>query len=534
MKVTKPILKNISQIDRRTFLLFIVLSNLIVYVSIIFLFPGFFTDDYIIFSIINKNSNNLISTNPKDIFYLFSRPVSYFSFWLDYHLWYTNAYGMKFFSLFLHIACIYFLFATIENYLFIFFGRVNYYYLTASILLFSIHIDVLFWIQWITNRTELLSTLFYILALFNLSHFLLKNKKVSIILFILFYLLSALSKQQGLHLPFAILFLNYFLKGKYTSSTFRAINYASIIGCIIFLILSLINYIVHLSNQDFVTIIWKKPFTIVGIVLQTIFPLFAQNIYNFFVLNKVYAAVLLLVFLVTFAYFAFRSHLFKLLPGIVGFLIIISFPRLFSDGGQRINTIFLFWMIVGLNMGIMLIRQNLLKSIIVVGLLVIYSFAFITKAKLDVKITEKQDKVAIELNEILTKENVSSVILVSEFQKVFPYQIYYLRNHSFGRIETDVFLPVGASLAFNYYDEKRFLIPNLRVDIKNNVYFFESLNPLVFIDVDKVNPLYEKLVFSDIKMHPAGRGFESFTLELPYQYHALTKIYYNGEKWSIL
>jgi len=272
----------------------------------------------------------------------------------------------------------------------------------------------------------------------------------------------------------------------------------------------------------------------VGIVLQTIFPLFAQNIYNFFVLNKVYAAVLLLVFLVTFAYFAFRSHLFKLLPGIVGFLIIISFPRLFSDGGQRINTIFLFWMIVGLNMGIMLIRQNLLKSIIVVGLLVIYSFAFITKAKLDVKITEKQDKVAIELNEILTKENVSSVILVSEFQKVFPYQIYYLRNHSFGRIETDVFLPVGASLAFNYYDEKRFLIPNLRVDIKNNVYFFESLNPLVFIDVDKVNPLYEKLVFSDIKMHPAGRGFESFTLELPYQYHALTKIYYNGEKWSIL
>src|SRR3990170_2215886 len=90
------------------------LFGLVVYVFAILYIPNFITDDYLIFTYISQHPNIPIALNPNIEFFLFTRPLSYFSFWLDYNLFHTNSVTMKFENLFIFFLTVILLYYTLR------------------------------------------------------------------------------------------------------------------------------------------------------------------------------------------------------------------------------------------------------------------------------------------------------------------------------------------------------------------------------------------------------------------------------------
>lgn len=276
--------------NRRQSLLTILLLNLLVYSYIIFLYPGFYTDDYILFTIIHLNPEKFFLLKSDYPFYLFLRPVSYFTFWLDYQLWGNNPFLIKLTNLIYHLILVYNLFRFFETICQVFKIELNYRICFLSIFLFSFHLDVLYWNNWISDRTELLYLLFYIASLRSFFQYCLDQNNRKLFLFLLFYILSVGAKQTGSHLPFLLLlFLYYSFTSQKICLNKKAFLVLALSGIIFFI--TVVTNLYFAESSVFLNNIWKKPFTIIGIFIHTLIPICSQNIYNYFLMNKAYVLV---------------------------------------------------------------------------------------------------------------------------------------------------------------------------------------------------------------------------------------------------
>jgi len=153
-----------------------VLFGLTIYIFSILYIPDFIGDDYLIFTYISQHLSNPIAPDPNIDFFLFTRPLSYFNFWLDYQLFYNNAVLMKFESLFLFILSVILLYFTLHiviKYLNI---QISEGLVLLGVLVYLFHPDSLILNIWISNRTELLNLIFYLLSIY--SFFLFFKKKI--------------------------------------------------------------------------------------------------------------------------------------------------------------------------------------------------------------------------------------------------------------------------------------------------------------------------------------------------------------------
>jgi len=517
--------------SRQNSLFVILILNAFVYTIIIFLYPGFYTDDFILFTIISQSPNNFFPLDPSYPFYLLLRPVSYFSFWLDYQLWGNSPYLIKLVSLFYHLALVYSLFRLIENMCNIFNIKLNYKICFISIFIFSFHLDVLYWNNWISDRTELLYLLFYTISInFFLKYHLNKNKN-NLWLFLLFYILSAGAKQTGIHLPFILIFFFFFplnsQKLHFDSNTILALTLA----IVIFFVSFFIN--LHFAESPiYFNILWKKPFAIIGLIFHTLIPIFSQNIYNYFILNKYFALILLSGGFLLAGIFA-KKTISKRTTQILLFIFIIGFPRMLTESSVRLNSIFLFWLTFFIYYYLSTFVKNKYKVLIISILVIIITSSFYYRVNSDLNIRESQARSILELQDLIKKDS-SYLIIISEFPELIKYQLHYIRFHNFGVDINVQEFPFSKSISFDYYEPNRFNLSKIEVRRDDDFIDIKSYDPLVFINIDRKNKYFKKLLDLKLTAHQSGRGYKEIMFRMPKFREKYKLIYHDGKNWGFI
>ncbi|MBU0559544.1 MAG: glycosyltransferase family 39 protein [Bacteroidetes bacterium] len=296
-------------------LLALILSiNAIVFIPIIILLPQFILDDFYIFHVIENVNPYPIAININEEFYLFLRPVAYFIMWIGNTLFGTHSIFYKLFHFVFHLVFV----AVVYDFLFKIMQWKGFSIKSWKALLILVFLTinpiVLYWIVEINNITELLMILFYAASLRSIFIYIFINHSNKyLLLYALFFILSALSKQIGLHLPLLILVFLYALRSKIGRSVFNKSYNISIILLIFTLAYSLINAFVY-SEQvgEIFAVLWKKPFAAVGIIILTLNSLIGNYIYYFFLDKKLIALITaLIIIIIAGLYFRKKKYSFK-------------------------------------------------------------------------------------------------------------------------------------------------------------------------------------------------------------------------------
>jgi len=170
----------------------IIIVNLLIYLPVIYLFPAFIGDDYIIFSLIQNNPSEIVSTNPHEIYYLFLRPVTYFTFWIDYRVFGIHSGLMKLLSLVYLIVLQISFYYLLKRVLEFFDKEYKNVYILLSTLILGFYPVFLRGIIVINYSNEILVTLFYIISLIMVLNYLKSHKEIYLFFYLIFYVLISL------------------------------------------------------------------------------------------------------------------------------------------------------------------------------------------------------------------------------------------------------------------------------------------------------------------------------------------------------
>jgi len=509
--------------------LVIISLNIIVYLPLIIFLPDHLLDDYVIYGIISSVPNNFISLNPTDPYSLFLRPFSYFTFWLDFHLWPMMPLLMKLFSISFHLilsASLYFLIIELKK----FFSIYSSNSLTIFVVIFfSFHPDNLKWIVWIANRTELLMICFYVLGLLFYFKFL-NNKKNNVLLIslsLILFIISIASKQQSLHFPLLILFITYLNKKKIAYEKKKLIYVLFVFGFIVVVSLSVFNSLMyHEQTSIFFTNLWKKFFSLPGLLLYVINPFIGDYVYNFFLLNKIYVLILVVPFILAVYFLINRLSWKIIIITCIGY-IIISLPRMIAHSGPRINSIHNLFFILLLGLILLLNRKKIMFYIIgilfVFQLLTSYTFYFYES-----KYIQLYDKRTTELSNIYDND---TYILVSKDPLVLQYQIMYHRFKRYGYSKLNI-LPIQYwELTFIEYSR---VYKKLDIRVKTEKIILKTQVDNIILTI---NPSESpKFIFNPKKLETKNdrtdRGFAEISFNVLPEMDGKKLIYFNGNEWE--
>ncbi len=513
------------------FVLFFV--NFLVYIPVLLIFPGFVYDDFIVFGIIKSNITRLVSFNPHEIFSLFFRPISYFSFWLDYKLWGPQFLPMKFFSLGIHLVVLFIFYISLIKLGNIFKIKNNSFFIVSLLLIFSVHFDMFTWVSWISNRTELLGFVFYLLSFYFVLLFVEKKHIVYFVLSLVFYTISILAKQNGLHFPLVMLFF-LFINYKYNFISFKLNNkgYVVLFAFLLVMTVFFISNLLFVSGSEFFfSSLWKKPFALIGTFIHIILPIYSQTIYNIFIVNKLPALFLLIFLLIVLIVFRKKIFWTGLFYGLI-FIGIISIPRVFGPGSQRINSIYIFWIVIFLYFGLLQSRYQYKKLTLVIILIIFYSLSLIKFVDNYKIITIYQNNMKRLVNCIdNTKINY---VLGATDTYLADYELYYYKNKDFGCQSNIKLSPYVYYSALLELDVNNFINKVVRTELNGRTIKLRSFKPLIYLETVKSDNHDCKIIST--KPSPSGRGYSEITYELP-KWLDLNKtklIYFDGKDWKQL
>lgn len=495
----------------------IIISNLIYYLPSIIYFPSFYSDDFYIFTNIFQSPNSFVSTSPQDYFYLFFRPISYFYFWIDFHIWGSNSFGMKLNNLSLHLILLVVFFYTLIESAKFFKIKLNYILLTSIVLILSFHPDSSFWILWISNSTELLVILFYCLSFLSFLKYFAneKEKNIFLLLYILFFGLSILAKQNSLHLPALIIFISYLFKDRIDNNKFKKIILINIIGFAVVIIFILFNYLFSNIGQELYPNIWKKPFALIGTLVYVVFPFWGEQFYNFFLLNKPIAVVTLLAAFISLFIYVYKKKNYLKLAHIIFFVIIVFIPRIFTAGGNRINSIIIFWFFIAAFIFISKLQSKIIYVFISVYLISILFFSTQQTIMLNNNCNYRLDRVKALSQFIKNVEKKKTLIVISEGTYLYSYEVYFYCNNNFG-IEKRI-----QHFPFRYFFQNRDLkyssVPLVNGYLRNDTLkIFTASNLLsIFSDINKLKDYHIKILKETDSL---GRGISEIVALLPKYY----------------
>jgi hypothetical protein len=407
-------------------------------------------------------------------------------------------------------------------------GKFN---LTAAALItciFSFYYDQVLWILWISNRTELLSSLFYISAIiFTINYLFGKTENnFYLILAAISFVLSTLSKQQSIHFPVLVIFLIFVLREKISQDRFAKVFKVSLIGIIYTVVFSILNYYLFVDslNQNLFVNIWKKPFAAIGTLNYVIFPFSAESTYGFFLQNKIFAFGVGIIILFIFVLLSKRKKInLKPLVYILIFTSIIFYPRIFLEGSERINSILNIWFLLSFFLLIskVTIKQTYKISFLSVFLIAHVSFAYYRTedAKSYYRYLFSQYK-----NYSLVADNNSHIVL-GRHTYLLPYYDNFLKNDNFGKSDIN-YLPILYGSIERYYIPKS---PSINSVVRSNVVRIESNDPLIEIAI--LDEKFENKYLKNSRKGSSGRGFEMIEIVLPDSLAKKSLVYHNGMKW---
>jgi hypothetical protein len=514
----------------------IITATAAVYSIIIYIMPYFYMDDFEIFAEVSKTNSPLFYTNPINHFYLSLRPVSYLMFKLDYFMWGTNAIGMKINGLFLHIILIVIYFKIlilISRFLKI---EIDLKAITVFALIFSLNPESSIWIFIINNQTELLGTLFYALAIFCFLRYLFypEAKPTNLISYLIFYSISIFSKQQTLHLPLLIIFLLFVFKKKFEKKIFNNAVLFSCLSATLMVFISVLN-ISFIYYKLTPTDVLKKPFSALGILIYSVFPVFTEYIYYYILYHKT-AAVIPIIILVVIGSYIFikkKSKWKNIFLFMIGFIIIL-YPRIYSGYTERINSIIILWIIILL---FVLYRRIILNKYKKIALM-IYCLIIIAGLILNLvnynnsrEVLEKQRQSLASFLNYNPRIN-NALIACSHMQYLNPYEIFYINNKSFGADQRLTPLPVTCSLISSIYYSSDVKVPSVNVSMDDEKLVINVLSPKYILRPDPLNRL-----FSNFSITPSLKNERSFSrIEIDMsknnELNESDIIYYNGLNWE--
>lgn len=240
----------------------------------------FISDDH---SLIEDNilikSNSIIPIFNRDFWSVtwfkgsgYYRPLTILSYWLQYHIFGVNPASYHIINILIHITNALFIFLLMPH---IFSHIKKESWLVASIL-FAVHPIHIESVTFISGRTDLICTLFILLALFFYVVFRNRGKWWFLILFSFFYLFALLSKELGIVVPLIILGYEFL-----SSSTRWRRLLISFIPVIVVSMLYLIMRIQSITVDKFYTIsaqfsMWERllmsPYLFGKYILMMIIP----------------------------------------------------------------------------------------------------------------------------------------------------------------------------------------------------------------------------------------------------------------------
>lgn len=510
--------------------------NLFVYIPVILIIPGYIVDDFAILSTVSSHQYNPFDITKYSQYFLSLRPITYFSLWLDFNLFGDNSIAIKFSGMILHTLLVFSLYYLFNHLAYFLKFNVSKTIITILCIAFSIHLDSLTWVYWISNRTESLMLLFYVWSAICFLIYFKKGNNYLLILSLLFYLLSVLSKQSSLHLPFIFLMGTIYHMKQKGGSNIKLYPFF-IASIIIFIAFSSINYLIYNASQNLIDNLWKKPFTFFGILLHLLVPLFSGNIYNYFLLNKEIAAYILIpLSILLFAYLLiFKDHRKNFYVILIMTLIII-YPRIFATGGTRLNGILLVWFLI-----LLIYLFSKMKSVRVVyfiaGLLILfYSISFVIKVHSLDRIFKYEEKNFSELVDMLQSGSKQKLILCSGSYDIIPYKYHYYSRGSFGLAKDIITSPVFYELVLVNHDLSLFNKKIIECRRKGDYYEITSYDPLIYLLINPYNPDYLSYRIIQKESGRAGRGFSRILLDIPETIKSETDqvLYFDGLKWRDL
>ncbi len=517
------------------YLLVLILINLIVFIPAISLHPSFLTDDYYIFAKISQDPSSPISLNPAEEYFLFVRPLSYFSFWLDFLVWNISSSGMKITSLLLHLMYVSIFFFTIlrlKNYLKL---NVRNSILVLAAAAFSLYPDHLISIIWISNRTELLSTLFYSASIYAVFAYLTseKNKNIYLTGYFGFYVLSILSKQQGLHLPLLVIALILIFKQKLTSARYKRILYVSLAALFLTIVFSAVNYFIL---SDIFIGIWevvrKKPFALIGIISYIINPIIGAQLHSFFILHKTIALVLAVLLLIPAALLLKRYKInVKIVLLTIIVLLIIFYPRLLASGQNRINSIQVYWFYIAA----FFLFCRFSKAMLIFSFIIFINFtSILINFNNDLKFLNIEKKKTEELSKLLENSGRPIYVVACTNNILVPYQLYFFRNNEFGCFNLNI-----SSIGFRSFTSNLDALEDTKIacsldddNIVLKTVLDKTFLEFSFQNINNTDLVPIRLVESELERK---RTYKSLTVKLPEKFKTdYSLIYFDGKNWNHL
>jgi len=483
--------------------------NLLVYIPIILFFNQFYSDDYVIFSNISRNPGYPISINPDERFFLFLRPISYFSFWLDFHLYGNNPIPMKIFSFVLHLVFLLYTFKLIETFSIWFWGKVNYKVLIFLMILLSVHRDSNIWVYWISNRTELLYILFYVIAIYNIMLFIQKDQIRYLVGYSIFFILSILSKQQGSHLPVFVIFFLWIMRKNIPNTIRKKVIITSIYLISLVIVLSVFNYLLYQDSIPWEANFWKKPFSLIGILLHSFLPGVSNYIYIYFLYHKGIAVFILALITIIILFLVIKLK-FKLNIKIFYFLLsvlIIFYPRILAVGAnKKLKFSFLFFS----------------------GLIIIYSVTMFTEC---INLNQQIIKANREVQDFNSNYGsmLDDVISIGGFQSYYMNEyLFFLNNHKFGKYP-NFQMPL---LVYNVYYNKIYNEKVISCEENDNYILVRSNNQYVFLTINSTLPEKKDLFKINI-LEQGPRGFQTARIKIgKNQSKSKCIVFYDGLNWT--
>ena len=511
-----------------------VFVNVLFYLYLIVRHPYFLTDDYVHFGLINSNFSNFVTLNLNHItdfekLYFLTRPLNYILSLFNLKVFFADPLLMKIFALMLHSALLFSVYLLLKQLLLFYKLEINRMALFLTIIFFGLHPNNMWWIYWIGNQSELLMILFFVISLYSVFLYTNNSDKKYLNYYLLFYILSILTKQEGLNLPVLVLIFFYFNKDKISSDKLKGLRNYSLAGICIMILYSAFTFIFS-SNNLKLEYLLKKPFSLIGNLLYVIFPFNSLSSYSYFVEHKLITYVLcltiifILVLLVSLRKLKLRSLLFATLITVVSF-----YPRIYDGANNRINTIqlllfsiILFFLLRRKNVNIKYYMGGIL-FIIFLNIIEIFSLISFQKGLKDIQYNQA--------SEYLKVQEENKTVAIAFYSFYLPYQTYFERNKNFGKDSLKM-LP----LSYSFLIEGNSFQDNIKISCseKNDtLYIKNEEDPYIRIDVEKYMPGSENYMYLQNNIN-YNKGFKSLALPLSDKDRSEKYIYYNGKKWLTL
>lgn len=522
--------KNYSLSNRNAVIL-LIFTNILFFLPFIIALPDHYLDDFVVFGLIHSHPNNILSLNPSDPYFLFLRPISYFSFWIDYKLFPMMPILMKFETLLIHlllVTSVYFLLKELNKY---FDLNISNTWIFLLVLVYSIYPDNYKWITWISNRTELLMILFYVLSLLNAIKYLNREKPHFhlLVLQFVFFILSVLSKQQSFHLPFLFLFLVWYKKKTSISRQGLTLLFVITLEIVLVIVYSILNASMHEQESlIFIESLWKKPFSLVGNLLIIANPYYGEIFYNYFVLHKELAVALTLTLCSLISIALFKSKKVSQSILIIIVYLILSFPRMFVASGSRVNSIqVLFFIIVAFTF-IILHKEKVAKYVVIISL-VLNSFTIFKYYSIDKYYNNTYTQ---RINKLISIYDENTFMLISKDPLMISCEYYFLMNNEYSYKILKMAPILYSELPSCSYGED---IPKVGAWQKNNFIHIRSLSEYIYLSISKIEVPNYQFNPKNLQTHygKSGRGYSDIEFEIPAEMKGKKIIYHDGIDWRV-